>query len=279
MKILVFGSNGFIGKNLANYLSSRPYQILTPKRATLDLLDQDATEAYLREHRPDVVVNCAITIHSAETNLNIYYNLERCAAYFGRLLNVGSGAEYAAKYYTPLMSETYFGQNIPVDTYGISKFCIAKDIEKSANDIINLRVFGVLGEHEDHTRRFISNNICESIRNQKITVNRNSVFDYIDVQDFVRITEKFFTHKNQFKSYNVCTATPRTLVDLATIIDQSSNRNNTLSIVNGDVHSVYTGQNQRLLDEIGSFDFTPMEQSVKRLFNWYETEFAAGRIA
>lgn len=278
MKILVLGSNGFIGKNLANYLSNRSYQVLSPKRATLDLLDQDATEAYLSEQRPDVVINCAITIHSAETNLNIYYNLERCTSSFGRLLNIGSGAEYAAKYYTPLMSETYFGQNIPADTYGISKFCIAKDIEKSSHDIINLRVFGVFGEYEDHTRRFISNNICESIRNQTITVNRNSVFDYIDVQDFARITEKFFTHNNKFKSYNVCTATPRTLIDLAEVIDKVSGRKNSLTVKNGDIHSIYTGQNQRLLDEIGDFNFTPIEQSVKRLCTWYESEFAAGRI-
>lgn len=279
MKILVLGSNGFIGKNLIAYLSNRAYQVLAPKRASLDLLDQDATETYLREQRPDVVINCAINIHSAEANLSLYYNLERCSAYFGRLLNIGSGAEYAAKYYTPLMFESYFGQNIPGDTYGISKFCIAKDIEKTTSDIVNLRVFGVFGEYEDHTRRFISNNICGSIRDQTITVNRNSVFDYIDVQDFARIAEKFLTHKNLFKSYNVCTATPRSLVDLATIIDQVSGRKNTLTIVNGDVHSVYTGQNQRLLNEIGDFDFTPIEASVKRLFAWYEGEFAAGRIA
>jgi GDP-L-fucose synthase len=279
MKILVLGSNGFIGKNLAQYLSSRPYRVLAPKRTELDLLDQDATNAYLREQRPDVVINCAINIHSTEANLGIYYNLERCTDYFGRLINIGSGAEYAAKYYTPLMPETYFGQNIPSETYGISKFCIAKDIEKSTRDIINLRVFGVFGEHEDHTRRFISNNICSSIRNQVIIVNRNSVFDYIDVQDFIWITEKFFTQKNQFKSYNVCTSIPRSLVDLATTIDQVSGRNNELTILNSDIHSIYTGDNHRLLNEIGGFDFTPMEASVKRLFAWYQTEFAAGKIA
>lgn len=278
MKIVVLGSNGFIGKNLTQYLSNRPYQVLAPKRTELDLLDQDATEAYLREQQPDVVINCAINIHSAEANLNIYYNLERCATYFGRLLNIGSGAEYAAKYYTPLMSECYFGENIPADTYGISKFCIAKDIEKSPHNIINLRVFGVFGEHEDHTRRFISNNICGSIRDRTITVNRNSVFDYIDVQDFARIAEKFLTQENRFKSYNVCTSIPRSLVDLAKIIDQVSGHNNTLTVVNGDIHSVYTGRNQRLLDEIGSFEFTQIEVSVERLFSWYEAEFAAGRV-
>lgn len=279
MKILVLGSNGFIGRNLTHYLATRACQVLAPKRAELDLLDQDATEAYLREQRPDVVINSAINIHSAEANLNIYFNLERCASLFGRLINIGSGAEYAARYYTPLMAEDYFGLNVPADTYGISKFCIAKDIERSPHNFVNLRVFGIFGEHEDHTRRFISNNICTSIRNQTITVNRNSVFDYLDVHDFVRIVECFLTLPTAFKSYNVCTSIQRSLVDLAGIIDRESGRDNTLSIVNGDINSTYTGDNQRLLETIGEFRFTPMEDSVRRLFTWYESEFAAGRIA
>lgn len=280
MKILVLGSNGFVGRHVAASLSASAagYQVLAPKRAEVDLVDQDAVAAYLRQHRPDVVVNCAITIHSAETNLHIYYNLERCAASFGRLINVGSGAEYAAKYYTPLMEESRFGLNIPGDTYGISKFCIARDIEHSPHDFINLRVFGIFGEHEDHSRRFLSNNICASIRSQTITVNRNSVFDYLDVQDFVRILERFLTLETRYKSYNVCTAIPRQLTELAEVIDRESGRNNTLTIVNGEINSVYTGNNQRMQEALGGFTFTPIEASVRRLFAWYEAEFAAGRI-
>ncbi len=279
MKVVILGSNGFIGRNLAALLAKPAYQLLTPKRAELDLLDQDATESWLREHRPDVVINSAINIQSAEANLTIYYNLERCAALYGRLLNIGSGAEYAARYYKPLMAEDYFGCNVPTDTYGISKFCIAKDIEHSSHDVVNLRVFGIFGEHEDHTRRFISNNICASIRQQTITVNRNSVFDYLDVQDFVRIAERFFTLPLAHKSYNVCTATPRSLVDLAGIVDRESGRKNTLTVVNGDINSIYTGDNQRMLEALGGFEFTPIETSVRRLVAWYEGEFAAGRIA
>lgn len=279
MKILVLGSNGFIGRNLTHHLATRPYQLLAPKRAELDLLDQEATEAYLRECLPDVVINCAINIHSAEANLNIYYNLERCADHFGRLINIGSGAEYGARFYTPLMAESYFGRNVPSDTYGISKFCIARDIEQSAHDVVNLRVFGIFGEHEDHTRRFISNNICASIRDRTITVNRNSVFDYLDVQDFVRIAERFLSFDAQFKSYNVCTSIQRSLVELAGIIDRESGRENTLSVVNGDVNSIYTGNNLRMLEAIGGFHFTPVEDSIKRLFAWYEAEFTGGRIS
>jgi GDP-L-fucose synthase len=278
MKLLVLGSNGFVGRNLVEQLSKGDYDILAPKRDTLDLVDQDAVEDYLKVNRPDVVINCAITITSAETNLHIYYNIERCAQYFGRLLNVGSGAEYAPKYYIPMMQESYFGKNIPGDTYGISKFCIAKDIERSTHDFINLRVFGIFGEYEDHTRRFITNNICSSIRDQSITVNRNSVFDYLDVMDFVRIVERFLTLDAKYKSYNVCTAQPQALVDLADVIDKVSQKTNTLTVVDKEVFSTYVGDNSRLLAEIGEFDFTPVDVSIRRLFDWYQAEFDAGRI-
>jgi UDP-glucose 4-epimerase len=281
MKVLVLGSNGFFGKNLAQQFAANGHDVLAPVRQELNLLDQEATETYLCQRCSDVVVNCAITIQSAETNLNIYYNIERCSKHFGRLINIGSGAEYANKYYVPMMTEDYFGQNVPAhtDTYGLSKFCIAKDIEKSDKNIINLRGFGVFGEHEDHTRRFITNNICSSIRNQTITVNRNSVFDYIDIYDFGRITEIFFTLPARFKSYNACTATPISLVELAGVIDRVSGLKNTVTINNGDINSIYTGDNQRMLAEISPFEFTPIETSVKRLFAWYEAEFSAGRIA
>jgi GDP-L-fucose synthase len=278
MKLLILGSNGFVGRNLVEQLSKGDYDILAPKRDTLDLVDQDAVEEYLKVNRPDVVINCAITITSAETNLHIIYNIERCAQYFGRLLNVGSGAEYAPKYYIPMMQESYFGKNIPGDTYGISKFCIAKDIERSTHDFINLRVFGIFGEYEDHTRRFITNNICSSIRDQSITVNRNSVFDYLDVMDFVRIVERFLTLDAKYKSYNVCTAQPQALVDLAGVIDKVSQKTNTLTVVDKEVFSTYVGDNSRLLAEIGEFDFTPVDVSIRRLFDWYQAEFDAGRI-
>jgi UDP-glucose 4-epimerase len=279
MKILILGSNGFIGRNLMQYFSPASNQVLSPKRAELNLLDQEGVKNYLLEHQPDVVINSAINIQSAEANLQIYYNLERCADHFGRLINIGSGAEYAAHYYKPLMAESYFGLNIPADIYGISKFCIAKDIERSPLDCVNLRVFGIFGEHEDHSRRFISNNICSSIRTNTISVNRNSIFDYLDVLDFARIVEKFFTMPLAFKSYNVCTATQRSLIELADIIDHESGRNNSLTIANRDIYSTYTGNNQRLLDAIGDFHFTPIQDSVRRLFAWYEAEFAAGRIS
>lgn len=278
MKILILGSNGFIGKNLVTYFRQRNHEILAPKRQELDLLDQNATKSYLVKNQPTIVINSAVTIQSAETNLAIYFNIASGHEHYDQLINIGSGAEYSSKYYAPLMRESYFGENIPLDTYGISKFSIARDIEKSNNNVLNLRVFGIFGEHEDHSRRFISNNICSTIRNNTITVNKNSKFDYIDILDFSRIVEKFINKNPTHKSYNVCTSMPRELTELASIIDAVSGQSNSLTILNSTIHTEYSGDNHRMITEIGSFDFIPIEQSIARLFDWYRVEFASGRI-
>ena len=40
-KVLVVGSNGFIGKNIVEYLEEQNYNVLSPKRNDLDLLDTE----------------------------------------------------------------------------------------------------------------------------------------------------------------------------------------------------------------------------------------------
>ncbi len=278
MNILIFGSNGFIGKHLAHHFQSIGHRVLAPKRQEVDLLNQTVTSAYIESIQPDVVINAAISIHSVETNLGIHFNIDRCRDHYGRLINIGSGAEYSSQHYTPLMPETQFGKFTPSDTYGISKFTIARDIERSTSNAINLRVFGIYGEHEDHSRRFISNNICSAIRNGQIIVNKNALFDYIDVLDFCKISEKFLTLQTRYRSYNVCSAQPRELIDIASVIHRISRKNCIITVHESRPQSHYSGDNSRLLSEIGSFAFTPMDKSVSRLYDWYETEFTAGRI-
>ena len=40
-KVLVVGSNGFIGKNIVEYLEEQQHNVLCPKRNNLDLLDTE----------------------------------------------------------------------------------------------------------------------------------------------------------------------------------------------------------------------------------------------
>ena len=58
MKILITGSSGFIGKNLAEGLSSE-YNVLAPNSMELDLLNAARVESYLKSHKVEFVLHCA----------------------------------------------------------------------------------------------------------------------------------------------------------------------------------------------------------------------------
>lgn len=278
MKVLILGSTGFIGRNLSEQLDADKYQLLTPKRQQLNLLDFDNVQNYLSETKPDVVINCTVNIQSVHENLQVFCNLEANSQYYGKMLHIGSGAEYDGKHYIPYMTEDYFGEFVPSDTYGLSKYCIGKIIEASDKPIYNLRVFAIFGKYEDHSRRFISNNLVNVIRGQQITVNQNSVFDYLYVNDFVKIIDAVIDRELKFKSYNLCTAQPVELIQLAEYIKNVTQTPGDINVVNPAIKSTYVGDNRRLLDELGCVTFTDFSESIADLYYWYQVQFKNGLI-
>lgn len=273
IKLLILGGNGFLGKNAVEYFSGRSgYTVLAPRRASLNLLDTAAVSNYLQAEHPDVVVMAAVNIRSVEENLQIYFNVERCHGDFGKLIVVGSGAEYDMRHYRPMMTEDYFRTYIPADTYGLSKFVVSNDIEKSGERAVNLRVLGIFGKYEDYRRRFISNNICRALCGFDITLSQNMRFDYLDVNDFNRILELFILRDPQHCNYNICTSLPHELLTLAQIIHEVHGNFSTAVRVKAEgMKPEYSADNTRFLDEFGLFEFTDIKASIRGLYDWYKS--------
>ena len=184
MKILITGTNGFVGRNLKEYFQKKYEDVRCPKRQELDLLDSHSVYTFIMKNEFDIIIHCAVTLNSVEHNLKMYFNLERCSKSFGKMICVGSGAEYGMSSYIPKMKEEYFGTNIPLDIYGFSKYVIAKDILTKHRNIINLRVFGIYGKYEKYKQRFISNNICRALSGLDISINKNVYFDYQNTHSY-----------------------------------------------------------------------------------------------
>lgn len=270
MKILITGTNGFVGRNLKEYFLGRHEDIYCPKRQELDLLDSQAVYEYLTDKNFDVIIHCAVTLLSVEQNLKMYFNIERCSQSFGKMLCVGSGAEYDMKNYAPKMKEEYFGKHIPQDIYGFSKYIIAKDIESRVRNIYNLRVFGIYGKYENYKRRFISNNICRVLAGLSLSIKKNMYFDYLYVDDFSRIVEMFIHKDTARRGYNICTGESIDLLTLAKIIRKIDGRNLPIDVKEEDLNAGYTGDNTLFLQEFGEFDFTRPEKAISELYYWYK---------
>jgi dTDP-4-dehydrorhamnose reductase len=59
MKVIITGAGGLVGGCLARRLGSE-YEVLAPRRVELDVTDAVAVERFLKEARPQLVINCAV---------------------------------------------------------------------------------------------------------------------------------------------------------------------------------------------------------------------------
>lgn len=277
MKILLTGGNGFIGRNLKEQLGKK-YDIIAPGRKDVDLTDEAAVGGLIKKEKFDIVIHSAKwdnVNHPAtgfeilDHNLRMFFNLEKYKAYYGRMFYFGSGAEYARDKMHPLVTEEEFGQIIPEDAYGFAKYIMAKEAENSDN-IYNFRLFGVYGKYEAWERRFISNAICRALAHKPISIEQNVFFDYLYIDDLVRIVDHFIIHPPRKKQYNICRGESRDLLSIAMAVKKAAESPFEIQVKREGQKAEYSGNNERMLEELGGFEFTGMEESIDALIGYYK---------
>lgn len=278
MKILITGAGGFIGKNLKEQWTGK-YNIYCPTRNELNLLDTKGAQEYLKKHQFDVVVHAANTNNTRNTstteydsldgNLRMFFNLERCKEHYGKMYYFGSGAEYDMQHYIPSMKEDYLGTYIPRDSYGFSKYVMSRMCDHAEN-IYDLRLFGVYGKYEEWERRFISNAICRALVGKDITIRQNVYFDYLWVDDLCNIMQWFVENQPIHHHYNVCRGSKIDLYSLAVMVREILNMDCDIVVGEPGWKPEYTGDNTRMLTEIEDCRFTGFEESIAKLCEFYQ---------
>ena len=104
-QILLLGGNGFIGRNLKEYLNSfsDKYAIDSPCRNELNILDEVQVKKVLESKYYDVVIHAAIcnpvrengiTTNELEQDLRGFFNFEKYSELYGKMLYFGSRVAY-----------------------------------------------------------------------------------------------------------------------------------------------------------------------------------------
>lgn len=279
LRVLLLGRSGFVGKNFYEQLATK-YTLLTPTHNQLNLLDEKKVHTYLKRTLPDVViyaVNIGGTRKAPDTadifidNLRMFFNVAHCNKYYEKMIFLGSGAEYDKRNNLIKVREEEFGQSIPQDYYGFYKYLCSNYIER-ADKIVNLRIFGLFGKHEDYSIRFISNIIGKTIYNLPLTINQNVFFDYVYIDDFIRILDYFIIHQVKYKFYNIGTGQSIDLLSLAKKISLLNKGQQKIIVKKSGLGKEYTCNNSRLKRELYNFSFTPLDTAIKELFSWYERD-------
>jgi GDP-L-fucose synthase len=284
MRLLVTGGNGFIARNIKDFyknVSSSDIVLYTPTRIEMDLLDIVSVEREIISFKPDVVIHTAtydaVPTHYnkdpnkvLDNNLRMFLNIEKCKHLYGRLINLGTGAEFDRSHWKPKMKEEDFGNYIPQDPYGFSKYITCK-IADQRDNILHLRLFAVFGKYEDWRVRFLSNAICRNIYDMPIRINQNRVFDFLHIDDFIQILDHFIRHRPNHNIMNICSGNTYDFIDLANLIHDISKKHTGNVILTGGLGSEYSGDNTLMSSE-HQFAITPIKQSLSDLYNWYVYE-------
>jgi UDP-glucose 4-epimerase len=276
IQLLITGASGFVGRNLAERMRTG-FQVTAPGRSELDLTDDAAVRDYLKARRFDAVVHCATVRSNRMTgtptgllrdNCRMFFNLARNSARFGKMICLGSGAEYDSRHYLPRMTEDYFDTHVPADDYGLSKYICAQSAGHYPN-IYELRLFAVFGRYENWEVRFLSNACCRAVWDLPVVIRQNVLFDFLDVRDFCRVVEWFVERTPRLRHYNVCSGQAHDLKSLAAKVIAASGKKLEIQVGREGLGREYSGDNRRLLDEIGGFRFTSIEESICDLYRWY----------
>ncbi len=278
MRVCVTGSRGFIGRNLVEQLGPA-HELTAVDVAELDLVDEAAVDAFLGRHATfDVVIHTAVWGASRNAsldqslvlrnNLLMYLNLARRAHRFGKLIYFGSGAQYCNQRAEPLAPESALDAHLPHDDYSLAKYLMAH-VTSLREGVYELIPFAVYGKHEDWMIRFISNACCKALHDLPITIRQNRRYDYLLADDLGRIVQWFMENAPEQRHFNVCTAAPVELLELARMVREASGKDIPIEVAQPGLGREYSGDNSRLLATMGGFDFTPHRQGVEQLYRWY----------
>lgn len=276
-KVFLTGGSGFLGKNIKEQLKDK-YEIYAPSSAELDLLSEIDLSKYLENKNFDVVIHAAnkggLRGNKVEgvlhDNLRMFFNIIRAKSLYGKLIVFGSGAEYDKRNQVADVKEEDFDLTVPVDEYGFSKYVMAK-YAMNNDYITHLRFFGVYGKYEDFCTRFISNMICLALYDKPLKINQNVYFDYIYVNDAIKILEHTVERDMNFRCYNIGRGEKIDLLSLAQIVLRVMQKDLPIHIVNDGFGNEYSCNVSRLKEEIPDVVLTNFDESIGQMVDYYKS--------
>ncbi|KIM09159.1 MAG: sugar epimerase [Sulfurovum sp. PC08-66] len=283
MNIFITGASGFVGSHLKAFLSNKySYTLFTPTSSELDLADEAKVDAYILSNKIDIILHLANRGGGRDTaemksvteyNLRIFFNIAKHEKNVQKIISFGSGAEYGKHKPVIDAKEEEYLASYPLDEYGFYKSITSHYIEKCDN-IVQLRIFGAYGEHENYRFKFISNAVVKNLLHLPITINKNVFFDYIYIDDLIRMIDWFIHHEAKEKIYNVSRGEKIDLITLAKLVNQQSDFQSEIITLNEGLNNEYTSSNKRVLEAMGGFTFTSHGQAIAKMRSYFEQNFA-----
>lgn len=277
-KILLTGATGFVGKNILPILNKH-YKVFYPDRHELNLTCKEEVKEYLQKHRFNSVLHCANPNPAKnqldqqdtmfEISLRLFMNFYSCREYFGKMIYLGSGAEYDKTKDISFIEEEDCFRSIPIDSYGFAKY-IMNTMASRTDNIYNACVFACYGPY-DYFSKFITHCIRCCIEDKPITIRQDCRFDYIHVYDLARMIIWLIDTMPTFRMYNVCSGKAVLLSEIAHEVKKQMESTQPIIVSKEGLNYEYTGSNKRFVIESGIEPILSLEEGISLQIKW-ETE-------
>jgi len=271
-RLLLTGVSGFIGRNVFPILREKGYAITAPARSELDLLDADAVRKYLKSGQFDAVLHLANpTGHNPldvpkelfERSLRVFMALASCAGFYGKMIYIGSGAEYGKHRDIIKIPEESFGEELPKDAYGLSRY-VMSELTEGYSNIINLRLFACCGPG-DPKHKLIPSIIEQARKGNTVELRQDCFFDYLYVTDIADVLIHFIEHDSLYKNYNLCSGERIKITSIAEKVCRQMGVNAIVTCQKNGLNYEYTGSNERLLAEMPDWKPKTMNDSITNI--------------
>jgi UDP-glucose 4-epimerase len=263
LKILITGAGGFLGQYLAKKFNH--YEIHALTRQQLNLADSSAVQQHFAKATYDAVIHCGAAGRNTpaiedwnivSNNLSSILNLMTHRDCFGKLINIGTGAEYDVSQDIDNVSETEIFYRNPKHSYGLSKNIISRYLAAQSN-CYTLRLFGCFDSSEDD-RRLLKK--FHSVLNQEQKFDlQDRNFDMISAEDFYTIVNAVLNNTIQHQSINCVYAQKHRLSEILSVYCDKHGLDKSLINVTGQGLS-YSG-NGSTLDHY-KLDLLGLEKSL-----------------
>lgn len=219
-----------VGRNLLEHPEAALYKILAPTSKELNLLSPEAVNAYLREHKPDLVIHCAGIVGGIQANManpvKFFYdnmlmglNIINGSQLAGvpQLMNLGSSCMYPRNAPNPLAEEAVLtGELEPTNEgYALAKISAARLCDYISREMPSLsyktlipcNLYGrhdKFGAHNSHMIPAVIAKIHSAVENSAVDVDiwgdgeaRREFMYAGDLADFIYFALKQFSQLPQ----------------------------------------------------------------------------------
>jgi len=291
MKILVTGGNGLVGKHLQDILPNATY---------ISSKDYNLTESYnvhrlMYSERPNVVIHLAARVGGILDNINypvdyleenimINTNVLRKCHQFGveRVISILSTCIYPDIVDTyPMTEEILFNGPPPPDNfaYAMSKRCMATQIDsykkqynKQWSYLIPCNLYGEHDKYEEHHSHFVSalvKKIHEAKDSVEIWGTGKPLRQFMYAEDLARVI-KYIIENNIKGNFNVAPNYVHSIEEITKIGLKACGKDNLeIHYDNTKPDGQYrkTVSCKKMLESVGDFEFTKLEDGVKKVYN------------